>query len=40
MPKGNPHNLHSLADLKGYTIGTLLGTNCAEWIQAVPGVKF
>ncbi len=40
VPKGNPHNLHQLADLKGYTIGTLLGTNYAEWIQAVPGVKF
>ncbi len=30
----------SLSDLKGHTIGTLLGTNYAEWIQAVPGVKF
>ena len=26
--------------LKGYTVGTLLGTNYAEWLQAVPGVKF
>lgn len=40
VPKGNPHNLHQLADLKGYTVGTLLGTNYAEWIRAVPGVKF
>ena len=40
VPKGNPHNLHSLADCKGYTVGTLLGTNYAEWLQAVPGVKF
>lgn len=40
VPKGNPHNVHSLADLKGYTVGTMLGTNYAEWLQAVPGVKF
>jgi polar amino acid transport system substrate-binding protein len=40
VPKGNPHNLHQLADCKGYTVGTLLGTNYAEWLQAVPGVKF
>jgi polar amino acid transport system substrate-binding protein len=40
VPKGNPHNLHQLADLKGYTVGTQLGTNYAEWLQAVPGVKF
>jgi polar amino acid transport system substrate-binding protein len=40
VPKGNPNNLHSLADLKGHTVGSLLGTNYAEWIQAVPGVTF
>ena len=40
VPKGNPHKLHQLADLKGYTVGTLLGTNYAEWVQAIPGVKF
>jgi polar amino acid transport system substrate-binding protein len=40
VPAGNPHNLHQLSDLKGYTVGTLLGTNYAEWLQAVPGVKF
>jgi polar amino acid transport system substrate-binding protein len=40
VPKGNPHNLHQLKDLAGYTVGTLLGTNYAEWIQGVPGVKF
>lgn len=40
VPKGNPHNLHQLSDLKGYTVGTLLGTNYAEWLQGVPGVKF
>src|SRR5271156_1038179 len=40
VPKGNPNKLHSLADLKGHTVGSLLGTNYAEWIQAVPGVNF
>ena len=40
VPKGNPHKLHQLADLKDYTVGTLLGTNYAEWVQAIPGVKF
>jgi polar amino acid transport system substrate-binding protein len=40
VPKGNPNKLHKLADLKGFTCGTLLGTNYAEWLQAVPGVKF
>jgi len=40
VPRGNPHKLHQLADLKGYTVGTLLGTNYAEWVQAIPGVKF
>ena len=40
VPQGNPNKLHSLADLKGFTCGTLLGTNYAEWLQAVPGVKF
>jgi polar amino acid transport system substrate-binding protein len=40
VPAGNPHNLHQLADLKGYTVGTLLGTNYAEWLQGIPGVKF
>ncbi len=44
VPAGNPHNLHQLADLKGYTVGTLLGTNYAEWLQAraggeVPGLQ-
>jgi polar amino acid transport system substrate-binding protein len=40
VPKGNPNKLHSLADLKGHTVGSLLGTNYAEWIQAIPGVNF
>ncbi|HWK47761.1 MAG TPA: transporter substrate-binding domain-containing protein [Stellaceae bacterium] len=38
VPKGNPLKLRSLADLKGHTAGTLLGTNYAEWLQSVPGV--
>ena len=40
VPAGNPHNLHQLSDLKGYTVGTLLGTNYAEWLQGIPGIKF
>jgi polar amino acid transport system substrate-binding protein len=40
VPQGNPNKLHKLTDLKGHTIGSLLGTNYAEWIQAVPGVQF
>ncbi len=39
VAKGNPLKLHSLADLKGHNVGTLLGTNYAEWLQAVPGVS-
>jgi polar amino acid transport system substrate-binding protein len=39
VPKGNPHNLHQLSDCKGYTVGTMLGTNYAEWLGGVPGVK-
>jgi len=40
VPAGNPHHLHQLSDLKGYTVGTLLGTNYAEWLQGIPGIKF
>ena len=40
VPKGNPKNLHALADLKGHTISLMTGTNYAEWIQAIPGVNF
>jgi polar amino acid transport system substrate-binding protein len=40
VPKGNPKKLHQLTDLKGCTVGSLLGTNYAEWLQAVPGVNF
>jgi polar amino acid transport system substrate-binding protein len=40
VPKGNPKKLHSLQDTKGHTLGSLLGTNYAEWIQAIPGINF
>jgi len=40
VKKGNPLKLHQLADCKGHTIGTLLGTNYAEWLQSIPGVNF
>lgn len=40
VAKGNPLKLHTLADLKGHNVGTMLGTNYAEWIQEVPGVNF
>jgi polar amino acid transport system substrate-binding protein len=40
VPKGNPKKLHQLADCKGSTVGTLLGTNYAEWLQGIPGIKF
>jgi polar amino acid transport system substrate-binding protein len=40
VAKGNPLRLGKLADLKGHKVGTLLGTNYAEWLQAVPGVDF
>lgn len=35
---GNPLKLHSMADLKGHTVGTVLGSNYAEYLKAVPGV--
>ncbi|WP_158746594.1 ABC transporter substrate-binding protein [Acidisphaera sp. L21] len=40
VAKGNPLKLGKLTDLKGHKVGTLLGTNYAEWIQAIPGVEF
>jgi len=40
VPKGNPKKLHQLTDLKGHTVGSLLGTNYAEWLQGIPGVTF
>jgi polar amino acid transport system substrate-binding protein len=40
VAKGNPKKLTKLTDMKGMRIGTLLGTNYAEWLQAVPGVEF
>jgi polar amino acid transport system substrate-binding protein len=38
VAKGNPQNIHKLDDLKGKKAGTLLGTNYAEWLGAIPGV--
>ena len=38
VPKGNPLKLHQLTDLKGHKVGTLLGTNYAEWLGGIPGV--
>ncbi len=40
VAKGNPLKLHQLKDLSGKRAGTILGTNYAEWLQAVPGVDF
>jgi polar amino acid transport system substrate-binding protein len=38
VSKGNPQKIHKLDDLKGKKAGTLLGTNYAEWLGAIPGV--
>ncbi len=38
VQKGNPLKIHSFADLKGKKIGTLLGTNYAEWLRGVAGI--
>lgn len=38
VKQGNPLKLHSTADLKGHTVGTLLGSNYAEYLKGVPGV--
>lgn len=35
---GNPKGLTSLEGLKGHKVGTLLGSNYAEWLEAIPGV--
>jgi polar amino acid transport system substrate-binding protein len=40
VPKGNPKKLSKLADMKGIRVGSLLGTNYAEWLGAIPGVDF
>lgn len=37
VKKGNPKNLHSLADLKGVTVGSQLGTVYLDWLNAIPG---
>lgn len=38
VAKGNPKKLSSLEDLTGHKVGTLLGSNYAEWLAEVPGV--
>jgi polar amino acid transport system substrate-binding protein len=39
VPKGNPANVHSWADLAGKTVGVGLGTNYAEWLQKRTDLK-
>lgn len=39
VPAGNPLGLHGLADLAGHRVGTLLGSNYAEWLAGRPGVE-
>lgn len=36
---GNPKGLKTLEGLKGHKVGTLLGSNYAEWLEAIPGVS-
>lgn len=38
VPKGNPLNIHKLADLAGHSCGSLLGSNYTEWLKSVPGI--
>lgn len=38
VKKGNPLKLNSMADLKGHTAGSQLGTVYLDWLNAVPGV--
>ncbi|MYZ46218.1 transporter substrate-binding domain-containing protein [Propylenella binzhouense] len=38
VKKGNPLKLHQLADLKGHRVGTLIGSNYAEWLDAEKGL--
>ncbi len=40
VKKGNPLKANSIADLKGHTVGALLGTNYAEWVQQTAGVTY
>jgi polar amino acid transport system substrate-binding protein len=39
VPKGNPANVHSWADLAGKTVGVGLGVNYAEWLQKRTDLK-
>ncbi|HEY0276259.1 MAG TPA: transporter substrate-binding domain-containing protein [Paenirhodobacter sp.] len=38
VAQGNPLKLHSIDDLKGHTVGTLLGSNYAEHLKDIPGI--
>ncbi len=40
LPKGKFPNAHQLTDMKGHSMGALLGTNYADWVQATSGVEF
>jgi len=39
VKKGNPLNIHKLADLQGHTCGSLLGSNYTEWLKSVSGIN-
>ncbi len=40
VKKGNPMNLHTLADLgQGAKVGSQLGTVYLDWLNAIPGAK-
>jgi polar amino acid transport system substrate-binding protein len=38
VKKGNPLNIHRLADLAGHACGSVLGSNYTEWLKTVPGI--
>lgn len=39
VKKGNPLNLHQMKDLVGHKVGTLIGSNYATYLEAVPGIN-
>lgn len=39
VKKGNPLKLRTMADLKGHTAGSQLGTVYLDWLSAIPGVN-
>lgn len=38
VKKGNPKNLHQLSDLKGHSVGAMLGSNYSDWAHEIAGV--